>query len=106
MPGSPPPALLLLADMDEVGVATRDLQPGERIALGHVEITVRQPVRLGHKVAVKPITVGQKVHKYRVPIGTATEEISAGQHVHTHNLRSDYIPTWTLEPGHQFREDQ
>jgi len=26
--------------------------------------------------------------------------------VHTHNLRSNYIPTYTLEAGHRFGEEQ
>lgn len=106
MPGPTPPALLLLAETDEVAVATRDLQEGERVTIGGAEIALRQPVRLGHKVAVRPIAAGQKVHKYRVPIGVATAAIGVGEHVHTHNLRSDYIPTWTLEAGHQFKEGE
>jgi hypothetical protein len=32
------------------------------------------------------------VFKVGVPIGTATRAIEPGEHVHSHNLRSDHIP--------------
>jgi hypothetical protein len=35
----------------------------------------------------------REVFKYSVPIGTATAAIAAGELVHLHNLRSDYIAT-------------
>jgi len=44
-------------------------------------------------VAIRPIGPGEKVLKYGCPIGSATEPIQPGQHVHTHNLRSDYLPS-------------
>jgi hypothetical protein len=44
-----------------------------------------------------PSATGAKIIKYGVPIGSATCEIAAGDHVHTHNLRSDYLPTWLRE---------
>jgi len=37
-----------------------------------------------------------------VPIGSATRAIKAGEHVHLHNMKSDYIPTYTLEDEHRF----
>ena len=30
--------------------------------------------------------------KVGVPIGTATQAIAPGEHVHSHNLQSDHIP--------------
>jgi hypothetical protein len=40
-----------------------------------------------------PIAAGERVIKVGVPIGTATQAIAPGEHVHSHNLRSDYIAT-------------
>ncbi|MDR2532708.1 MAG: altronate dehydratase family protein [Oscillospiraceae bacterium] len=42
----------------------------------------------GHKVALNDIKKGEKVIKYGFPIGTATVNIKAGEHVHTQNLIS------------------
>ncbi len=47
----------------------------------------------GHKVALCEIAAGEKVRRNNVAIGSATEDVAAGEHVHLHNLKSDYIPT-------------
>ncbi len=97
--------LLRLAESDPIAVAARDIEAGETILLSGIVVTVPTRVPLGHKVALRPIAAGEKVQKYRVPIGTATAAIAPGEIVHTHNLRSDYIPTYTLETGHRFSEE-
>jgi hypothetical protein len=97
--------LLRLAETDPIAVATRDIGAGERVTVGDVTVTVARDVSLGHKIALRPITTGERVRKYRVPIGIATADIAPGEIVHTHNLRSDYTPTYTLEAGHRFGEE-
>lgn len=41
-----------------------------------------------HKIATREIKKGSEVIKYGSPIGTATQDIPIGAHVHTHNLDS------------------
>ena len=48
----------------------------------------RGDVPAGHKIALADIKKGEKVIKYGYPIGVATEDIKAGDFVHTHNLSS------------------
>ena len=48
----------------------------------------RGSVPMGHKIALADIPKGSPVVKYGYPIGIATEDIRAGEFVHTHNLRS------------------
>lgn len=43
-------------------------------------------VPFGHKVALFAIARGEQVIKYGVVIGHATADITAGEHVHVHNL--------------------
>ena len=43
----------------------------------------------GHKYAIKPILKGENVIKYGSPIGHATCDIAEGEHVHTHNLKTN-----------------
>ncbi|MDY7041700.1 MAG: UxaA family hydrolase, partial [Chloroflexota bacterium] len=53
-------------------------------------------------VALKHIAVGQPVIKYGHPIGVATDDILAGEHVHTHNLhsaRASTLVTATVPPS-------
>ncbi len=43
----------------------------------------------GHKYAIKNIGKNEQVIKYGMPIGTATENICKGDHVHTHNVATN-----------------
>lgn len=52
-------------------------------------ITLTQPIRLGHKIAVHPHESGGAVTKYGVRIGHATAVIATGDWVHLHNCGSD-----------------
>ncbi|HAN98280.1 MAG TPA: galactonate dehydratase [Planctomycetaceae bacterium] len=71
---------------DSIVVAARDLTAGESIDLGEGSVVVRQPVGLGHKLAIAPVAPGAPVRKYGQVIGYATLPIEVGDHVHSHNL--------------------
>jgi altronate dehydratase small subunit len=47
-----------------------------------------EKIPLGHKLALCDIVVGDSIIKYGEIIGLATRSITAGQHVHIHNLES------------------
>jgi altronate dehydratase len=57
------------------------------------------PVPLGHKIAARDIAVGEQIIKYGAPIGSAARAIASGEHVHTHNVKSDYLPTFKRGEG-------
>jgi len=80
---------LRLADADEVVVAIRDLPAGTVLTTPDGPLTVRADVPRGHKLAVVDVAVGGRVHKYGQSIGRATAAITAGDHVHVHNLGMD-----------------
>lgn len=78
---------VLLHPNDEVAVAKQSLLPGTQLVLGDGSIVrVSQMVPMGHKVALVDVPYDGAVHKYGQIIGFATQEIKAGQHVHTQNL--------------------
>ena len=54
----------------------------------------------GHKIAICDIKKGENVIKYGYPIGHATEDIKAGDSVHTHNTKTNLseILDYTYEP--------
>jgi len=89
--------LLRLAPADNVAVATAALAAGQSAGLDDTRLTLLDPIPLGHKVAVAAIARGEKVLKCGCPIGSATREIRVGQHVHVHNLKSDYFATFTRQ---------
>ncbi|QIN81437.1 hypothetical protein GBA63_01440 [Rubrobacter tropicus] len=79
---------------DHVGVATSDIEAGEKVVGVYmdddsmVEVEARGEVPLGHKIAVEGCEAGGDVTEYGVRIGKATEDIEVGDYVHTHNLKS------------------
>ncbi len=87
--------LLLLSPRANVAAARQTIAAGERILIAGQLVTVAQDIPSGHKVAVRPIAAGEKIIKYGAPIGSATRDIAPGQYVHTHNIKSDYLPTYT-----------
>jgi SAF domain len=85
--------LLRLAAGDNVYIATADLASGDVVTSTGDVVTLGTPVDLGHKIAAQDIPAGAQVVRSGMPIGRATTPIGAGEWVHTHNLRSDYIAT-------------
>lgn len=84
---------IVISPLDSVGVALTALEKGEK-AEG---VTLLENIEKGHKFALKDIPRGEKVIKYGEIIGSATKDIRAGEHVHSHNLstnlsgRLDYV---------------
>ncbi|MBI1903925.1 MAG: altronate dehydratase [Planctomycetia bacterium] len=77
---------VFLHKSDNVAVASRMLAEGSEVAAGPHTVTLSEPVKLGHKLALVPIRCGEPVVKYGQIIGFATRDIAPGQWVHTHNL--------------------
>lgn len=87
------PRLLLLHPGDNVLVLRDQIAAGELIAVEGERVRVQIALGLGHKLARRPIAAEEKVVKYGAPIGSAVVDIAVGEHVHVHNLRSDYTAT-------------
>jgi altronate hydrolase len=79
------PALKLHPD-DDVGVALVPLTAGRIIHIGGTTIHMLANVNAGHKFALRLIEQGQPLRRYGQVIGFATSTITAGEHVHSHNL--------------------
>ena len=52
-------------------------------------LRARSAIAFGHKVALRDIAAGQPVLKYGQVIGRASRAIAPGEHVHSHNLRTE-----------------
>jgi altronate hydrolase len=83
-----PKAVVLRSD-DTVAVAARPIPRGFKLELAGRTVEVREPIGLGHKVALSDIAAGEPVCKYGQIIGFASKPIAAGSLVHTHNLKAD-----------------
>lgn len=61
---------------------------GKGAADGSIEVS--EDIAFGHKFAVRDIPAGSPVVKYGAVIGTATQDIRRGMHVHLHNMKSNF----------------
>ena len=73
-----------LNPLDSVAIALQDLDAGT--TLPEFALTLIEPVKRGHKIALADQAVGAKLLRYGQIIGQALVPIAAGSHVHTHNL--------------------
>jgi len=79
---------------DTVGVAVVDVAAGTQCAGRDLSTNkplnakAAQDIPLGHKLALKDLSVGDTVIKYGNDIGKVVQPIKAGQHVHIHNLKT------------------
>ncbi len=96
------PRLLLLSPLDNVFVAIATLEAGTTIQIDGHAYTCPVSLPLGHKIAARAIAAGEKIYKYGAPIGSATRAIAIAEHVHTHNIKSDYLPTYTLDADYTY----
>lgn len=96
------PRLVLLSPQDNCLIACRHLAAGTVVQFEGGSATLPHAIGLGHKLARRAIAAGEKVLKYGAVIGSLRVAVEAGAHIHTHNLDSDYTPTYTLDEGRTF----
>ncbi len=89
--------LIQIHPKDNVLIVRQRIEPGDTETVHEKEIVFDKTLGLGHKIAAVDLREGDIIIKYGVPIGSATMDISAGTHIHLHNMKSDYIPTYTLD---------
>ncbi len=78
---------------DNVIIALKDFSAGESFDVDGRIITINNDVPRGHKIAISEIKQGDDILKYGVPIGHALNNITAGSHVHVHNLKTNLAGT-------------
>lgn len=87
---------------DNVIVAIKELKKGEKTSVDATEVEALEDIPAGHKMAIKDIKKDADVVKYGFRIGTAKEDIKAGQWIHTHNVKTALgdLLEYKYEPVH------
>jgi altronate dehydratase small subunit len=82
--------VFLIDEADNVVTNVADEIPaGTEVDVKGAVIETVDDIPYGHKIALRPIAEGEDVIKYGLSIGSATEDIPAGSHVHIHNVESN-----------------
>ncbi len=79
---------------DQVAVATQNVKSGEVATAVYmddqstIELSVREDIPLGHKIALVDALKNSEVIEYGQVIGLTTKDWVKGDYVHTHNIKS------------------
>lgn len=80
---------------DTVGVVVvEDVQAGETLTGWMMDtdetlsLQTRDPIPLGHKIALKDLAKGDTLIKYSHDIGRIVADVGKGGHVHVHNAKT------------------
>ncbi len=85
---------IMIDSEDTVATLLSDAEAGESIYIVTADgketkaLKAREPISMGHKVALISLKKGDKVMKYGAVIGEAMRHIREGDHVHIHNMKS------------------
>lgn len=98
--------LIKINPKDNVAVALRNLISGESVSVAGQDYIVAEDIVFGHKMALEDMPKGTIVIKYGVPIGHTTQEVRAGQWLHSHNVKTNleglleyrYQPDFKTQP--------
>jgi altronate hydrolase len=71
--------------LDNVAVALKSVPAGTEFC----GITALCEIQQGHKMALRHLNAGEMLIKYGFPIGQATDIISPGEWVHSHNVKTN-----------------
>ena len=77
---------------EEDNVATNvadEIPKGAQVKVGDQLIVAQENIPYGHKMALRLIQKGGTVFKYGLSIGSATQDIQPGQHVHIQHVESN-----------------
>lgn len=88
--------LLRIHPADNVLIVREPIVVGTILTINDQPVKAEIALSFGNKVASSPIQRNEQVIKFGIPIGSATQDIAPGEHVHLHNMKSDYLPTYTM----------
>lgn len=81
---------LHLHPSDNIFILKHALKANCEFTIERERHALTQTLEMGHKIAKCDIPKNSVVLKYGAPIGRANRDIMAGEHVHLHNLASNY----------------
>ena len=80
---------LIIHPRDNVAVALKAIAAGDMVTANGIEaFTTMDEIPVSHKIALRDISIGEKIIKYGETVAVSTQMIKKGQWIHTHNLES------------------
>lgn len=82
---------------DSVVVALTPIPKQTQLTIDQQTITTLEDIPQGHKIALGDLKAGDNVIKYGYPIGHVTTDVTAGQWLHTHNVKPIFLVNWIID---------
>lgn len=82
---------IIIDSKDNCATALDKIPQDAKVELIKKTIKINNLIPLGHKFAIMNIKKGDHISKYGEVIGIASEDISEGDWIHTHNIKSSYL---------------
>ena len=84
---------ILMNKKDNVAMVLSPVKKNDSIVITYnneviTQVCALDDIEIYHKIAVKPMQIGDNVLKYGEVIGRAVSFIKAGEHVHINNIES------------------
>ncbi len=86
-----------LNQRDSVVVALTPIPKQTQLTIDQQTITTLEDIPQGHKIALSDLKAGDNVIKYGYPIGHVTTDVTAGQWLHTHNVKPIFLVNWIID---------
>ncbi|TRZ87681.1 MAG: hypothetical protein D4R83_01915 [Streptomycetaceae bacterium] len=83
--------ILILHSSDNVAVCLSEIGNGEVIEQDGKKFSALESIPRGHKIAIANIELNEGIIKYGERMGHAISRITAGSHVHVHNVLGDRL---------------
>lgn len=85
---------------DNVAVALADLPAGEVLHLSGRDVTLREAIPVGHKIALADLNEQDQVIKYGYPIGHVLRRVQSGEWINEHILKTSLegIQSYVYQP--------
>ena len=74
---------------DNVAIALKDLNQGEKVTIEGTEIILNEDIEAGHKFALTALPTNSYIYKYGYPIGHACQNIAQGDWVNENNIKTN-----------------
>jgi altronate hydrolase len=84
---------LKLHPADNVAVALHPIEKGTQLTFEEVTYSFTEDIPQGHKIALVDLKKGDDVIKYGYPIGHLLSDVTSGQWLHTHNIKTNLSGT-------------
>ncbi|KMT64145.1 UxaA family hydrolase [Catenovulum maritimum] len=86
---------------DNVVVAIAPLTKGSLLDPCYGSVLLQEDIPAGHKISLNQLKAGDVIVKYGFAIGEVSCDISPGQHVHSHNLKTKLNGSETYQFKHE-----